>query len=561
MNPHPDTIKAGNQDDTGYDTLDEIRRDMVEGLAAIEAGAVQAPEPEQPVKRGRPAARDLTVKALEDAGLELRLSTRGEAFARIRRHDHIETYKLRSGGFARAVRIIAHEADIACSRNAVDEALDLLEARAYSEGQLKEVFRRSGPCQRDSRDSHPPLCDVVNSLCIDPGRPDWKLWLLGSGNGPELIDAADPRSPWLVRGPAFGTMPEPIPGGNLDELFDYVNIEEKDRPLVLSAMFHAWRPGVAQPIINLVGENGSAKTTSIRDVRQIVDPSTADIGAMPRTADELLVVCASSIFASFDNASHLDAELSDALCVVSTGGSRLTRKLYSDGDLSVVSARAQTWINGISEIVTRGDLASRAVILSCPVMDPSRRRSDSDINNCFNLAAGRILGALFQHVDATLSTCLSSVQCEKRIRPRMADFSDSGEAFCRTLGMPSGTFDELLSRNQGQATETILEASPVAEAIMRRIKERGTISMPVSALLPELSILAGEAAHSRNWPSTAVALASAVRRIAPALRAAGFTVENGRNHSGRYLHIATMERDCHDCHADTVKAGEMGLSS
>ncbi|MGD9938757.1 MAG: hypothetical protein AB7T74_03025 [Clostridia bacterium] len=533
--------------------MDELAAEM----QAINSDKQEPPEPvqEREIKRGRPAARDKIVSALEDAGLELALS-KGEAYVRIRRHDHAENYKLRSGGFSRASRIVAHEAGIACSRNAIDEAHDLLEARAYSEGKEISVYRRSGPCRRDSRDGHGLLCDIENKLCIDPGRADWKLWLLGTGKGPELINSDDPRAPWLVRGSAFGPMPEPEDGGNLDELFNYVNVDEKDRLLILPTMLHAWRPKMAQPIIDLIGEQGSGKTGSIKSIIQIVDPSTADIGAMPRTADEFLVVASSSIVVAFDNASHLDAELSDALCVASTGGSRLTRKLYSDGDLSILTARAQIWLNGIPDVVLRGDVASRSLVVPCPVIDPERRRSESDIAASFSAAAPRILGALLRHVDATLSTSLPSVQCEKRLRPRMADFSDSGEAFCRTLGYPAGTFDELLANNQGQAIETVLEASPVAEVIMRRIRERGNISMPASALLPELTTLAGEAAHTRSWPSTPVALASAVRRIAPALRSAGFSVESGRNHSGRYLHIATMGGDRRDCHAVAPSAGE-----
>lgn len=505
----------------------------------------EAVEAERAKRRGRPPARDLLLAALEDAGLRL-YQANGEAYASIRVDGHQENHRLRAASFSMAARILAHRAGAACSRNAVDEVLDALEARAFAEGVKTAAYRRAGPALRDTvtvcdgRDGDFYCVNGVNQIVLDPGRPDWRFYLLGTGEGPRLIDSDDPRAPLLVRGPAFAPLPEPTTGGALEELFEFVNVVDEDRLLVLAALMHAWRPGVAQPIVNPLGEHGSLKTSSVRAARALIDPSHADVGTLPRTADELFVVGASSIVAAFDNASHLDAELSDALCVLATGGSRLTRKLYSDGDLSVISARAQVWLNGISDLVTRGDLASRAVILNCPPLEPSRRRSDADVRAAFATAAPRIFGALLERVDVTLATPLPSVQQEKRERPRLADYSDTGEALARSLGYAPGTFDELLIRNQNQAADTVLESSPVAEAIMRRVRERGPIDMSPSGLLPELTALAGEAAHARSWPGTPVALAGAVRRIAPALRAAGFNVETGRNHAGRYLRVSTI---------------------
>ena len=76
---------------------------------------------------------------------------------------------------------------------------------------------------------------------------------------------------------------------------------------------------------------------------------------------------------AFDNVSGLPARVSDTLCRLATGGGFAARQLYTDADEALFDAARPAILNGIEDIVTRPDLADRAVFLT---LDPSRRRAE-----------------------------------------------------------------------------------------------------------------------------------------------------------------------------------------
>ena len=64
---------------------------------------------------------------------------------------------------------------------------------------------------------------------------------------------------------------------------------------------------------------------------------------------------------AFDNVSGLPAWISDTLCRLAAGGGFAVRQLYTDQDEVLFDAARPVILNGIEDIVTRPDLADRAV--------------------------------------------------------------------------------------------------------------------------------------------------------------------------------------------------------
>jgi hypothetical protein len=73
-------------------------------------------------------------------------------------------------------------------------------------------------------------------------------------------------------------------------------------------------------VLALDGEQGSAKTTTARMLRRLVDPNHADARAAPHDERDLLVAARNGRVVALDNLSGLDAATADALCRVATGG-------------------------------------------------------------------------------------------------------------------------------------------------------------------------------------------------------------------------------------------------
>ncbi len=96
-------------------------------------------------------------------------------------------------------------------------------------------------------------------------------------------------------------------------------------------------PGNQCPIAILDGSAGSAKSSTLATLIEILDPKVGAMAGEPSSEDDLVVSAYQSAVMSFDNVDTL-ARLSDALCRLSTGGGLSKRKLYSDGDVFAVDA-------------------------------------------------------------------------------------------------------------------------------------------------------------------------------------------------------------------------------
>jgi hypothetical protein len=97
---------------------------------------------------------------------------------------------------------------------------------------------------------------------------------------------------------------------------------------------------------------------------------------------------------AFDNLSSLPSWLSDALCRLASGGSFALRQLYTDADEVLFQAARPTILNGIEDVITRQDLADRAIFLTTGSLRDEQRRPEAEIWREFELARPRILGAL-----------------------------------------------------------------------------------------------------------------------------------------------------------------------
>ena len=71
-------------------------------------------------------------------------------------------------------------------------------------------------------------------------------------------------------------------GGSLDELWQFVNIREEELALVLAWLVQALCPTGPYPILCLYGQQGSAKSTTTRVLRTLIDPCTDLSRAEPR---------------------------------------------------------------------------------------------------------------------------------------------------------------------------------------------------------------------------------------------------------------------------------------
>jgi hypothetical protein len=365
-------------------------------------------------------------------------------------------------------------------------------------------------------------------IYLDLGDEQWQVVEVTAG-GWRITTDAPVR---FRRRPGMSALPVPVRGGKLEELRDYVNLgSDDDWRLLVAHLLSTARPAGPYLVLALHGEQGSAKSTTAHLLRELIDPNTAPLRAAPKDVRDLMIAANASWVISFDNLSYVSAQLSDALCRLSTGGGFATRELYSDDDERIFDAKRPVILNGIEEVVTRSDLLDRTLLLTLPTIRKGKRRDEKEFWLSFREAQPRILGALLDALSAALAN-IGETKLEEK--PRMADFALWVTAAEPGLGWEPSSFMRSYLGNREQADLLALEANTIGPLLLA-IAEDG-FAGSATELLELLAARADEKLlKSRSWPKNGRALSGQVRRLAPNLRALGVTVDFDRSSDERTI--------------------------
>ncbi|MBU3887218.1 ATP-binding protein [Methylosinus sp. KRF6] len=448
------------------------------------------------------------------------------AYASFRTKDHRENCALSSKEFARFVAARAYAQGVTPpSSSTLADALRVLEARALNDGPLKKPFRRVG--MRDGL------------WYLDLGDPRWRVVEIRPAGWSILEDHDLP----MVRSTAMCELPEPARLNNgVETLKPFVNSHDDAFKLVVAWLLSALAPRGPYPVLILNGEQGSAKSTLSKLLRNLVDPNIAPLRAMPKDETDLLVSATHSHVVAIDNISKVSAEMSDAICRIATGGGLASRAKFTDGDEFVVYTRNPVILNGIPSLASRPDLASRAIVIHLDPIPDERRKTEEEQEAAWAEAFPLVLGGL---LDA-LTCALNNIANVKLARAaRMADFEKLIEAASPALEWASGEFSRIYLDNQAELDSAAIESDVVASAILSLVRDDhpGGWSGTASRLLELLAQKVNETIRrSRDWPASPISLGNRLARIGPVLRRNGVLVS--RKHSGeRVITIAPIKTE------------------
>ena len=333
----------------------------------------------------------------------------------------------------------------------------------------------------------------------------------------------------FIRPKGMRPLPNPERGGSLESLRKLLTVDDADWLLFIAWLTQALRPTGPYPVLTLAGEQGSAKSTTAKIARTMVDPHVAMLRGEPRENRDLMIGACNGWMIALDNISYLSDWLSDGLCRLATGGGFATRSLYTDSEEIYLDATRPVIIASIEDVVRRGDLADRCVTLTLRPITEAKRRTEQALWAQIDTDAPGIMGAILDAVAAGLRK-LPTIELAKL--PRMADFGKWGEAVCQGLGKQPGEFLAVYATNRQQANESVLEESLVAHHLRTMMADTVNWNGPQkwegtsSELLAKLGTSAGEkVVQSKRWPKNPRSLSGSLRRLAPSLRTIGIMVE------------------------------------
>lgn len=460
----------------------------------------------------RPTQADIMIEIAGAA--ELFHAPDGTAYADLTIEGHRETWQVRRKGFQLWLdRQFFERTGGAPSSEARQMALAVIEAQARFDGPERPVCLRVG--------------GLDGKLYLDLGDEAWRAVEIAA-SGWRVIHSPPIR---FRRAPGMRPLPMPVRGGSVDFLGRLLNLRsDDDLVLIVAWMLAALRNQGPYPLLVLSGEQGSAKSTFTAILRALLDPNAAPLRALPREDRDLFIAAGNGHVLAFDNLSGLPASISDTLCRLATGGGFAVRQLYSDQEEVLFEAARPIILNGIEDIVTRSDLADRAIFVRLEAIPEERRRPEAEVRNEFEREGPRILGALLDALAKGLR-CLPEIHFRKL--PRMADFVHWASA-CETAFRPAGTFISAYSRNRDAADEDVIDADPVATALCNFMMERTEWTGTASGLLEELAKVAGpRTAGFRTWPGSPNVLSGRLKRVVTVLRKVGLALAFERNGHAR----------------------------
>lgn len=475
--------------------------------------------------RGRgPTQADILIGLAQSADLFHTADDAG--FADLDINGHRETWPIRGKGFRRwLARRFFKATGGAPSSEALQSALNVIEARAHFDAAERQVHIRVG--------------GLDGRLYLDLGDETWRAVEI-EPTGWRVIENPPVR---FRRASGVKPIPIPVAGGSIETLRSFLNVQtDADFVLVVAWALACLRNCGPYPVIVLSGEQGSAKSTFSAILRALLDPNTAPLRALPREDRDLFIAASNGHVLAFDNVSGLPAWISDTLCRLATGGGFAVRQLYTDQDEVLFDAARPVVLNGIEDIVTRPDLADRAVFLTLEPIPEERRRPEAELWAAFQSERPRLLGVL---LDAVVEGLKRLPETRLPRLPRMADFALWATA-CETALWPAGTFWAAYSSNREDAVEGVIDADPIAAAVRALMAARTEWTGTASELLGALGVMAGErVAKAKTWPDSPRALAGRLRRAATFLRKIGIEIGFGREGRARtrVIRITTAPAD------------------
>jgi hypothetical protein len=441
-----------------------------------------------------------------------------EAYATVPQDMRKETWPLRSRGFRRWLRYMFYVKEkqrlggvnepAPLRETMIADALAQLEAKAMFEGVRRQAYRRVA--EHDGR--------IYLDLC----NKNWEVVEI-SAEGWRIVEAGEVPVRF-VRSKGMDELPAPAGYGSVDSLRELLNLGDEGEHafrLILAWLMQALRARGPYPVLVLLGERGSAKSTAARILRSLVDPSTVPLRTRPRTPHDLYIDATSSWVISLDNISSLPKWLSDVLCMLSTGGGFSTRTLFTDREQELFEAMRPVILNGITDVVTADDLVNRSLIVRLPALAKGSYRTEREIQRTLRDFRPLILNVL---VDAAVEGLRRVDDVQVQALPRMGDFAAWAVATEEALDGEHGAFMRALGISDEEGAQQALETSPLAEPIYELARNawpnawEGT----ATALLQRLRDFADEElTHSKDWPRSASVLSRRLSRLATLFRDVG----------------------------------------
>lgn len=293
-------------------------------------------------------------------------------------------------------------------------------------------------------------------------------------------------------------------------------------------------------ILILLGLQGSGKSTFVKMIKMLIDPTAAPLRTIPKSEHDLLIAAKNNWLLAFDNVSAISPAMSDALCRLSTGAGLSTRKLYRDEDETIFDVRRPIIINGKTNMVTKSDLADRGIFLTMKRIDKKKRKREKELLEEFKKKIPLFLGFFLDGLSAALR---NSNRIKLKELPRMADFVHFVAASMGSVFKSKDAFVKAYEKHERIKSRKMIYSDPVGREIIKLVRKShggwsGTPSDLFQALENGLDPnLKDRIINHKSWPKIPNALSARINELTQPFREIGYEVDFGRSSRKREISI------------------------
>jgi hypothetical protein len=504
---------------TAEEILDSIRVALPDYLAdEDETTDVAAEELEHSTSRKKSVAKTLIQLALKHGSLWH--DSTGAGWIDFTVDGNLQTARIRSKRFRDFLaRVLWEREERSINSEGWSEAVNTLEGIARFKGPEREAFLRVGKHE--------------NCIYIDLGTEDWSVVRV-SPSGWEIIPYIN--CPIRFYRPDC-QLPLPIPtrGGSLDDLWQLLNVQETDRPLVLGWLLSCLTPDGSKPILTLSGAKGAGKSSAATLLKKLTDPTKVSLLGTVEDSQTTAVAALNRWVLCYDNLTHLSLEQQNLLCRVSTGEGYARRTLYTDLEETCLEFRRPQILTGIDLVPTRPDLLDRCLIVRLERISEEDRLTEEELETLTLSLLPGIYGALLD----LLATALRNLPTtQPATLPRMATFAQ----LCIAAGIPS--FVEAYATNIEVGNQAAVEANPLTDGILALLDAHdGHWQGTATELIQRLQAL-----DPTNREFQKLSASSVGKKLASSLRgdlaAVGVKVGQGKGNKGqRFLTLSRVSQE------------------
>ena len=439
------------------------------------------------------------------------------------------------------------------NRHNIEEICDYLASVAEIDGEERRLGVRLFKELGEYGDLKTILYDTRNGMAVKTTANGWSLV-----STPPCFK----HFPHQMR----QVLPEQTDSRNLEILREFVNIEDDSDWLVfLVFVVSAMVPDSPSVLLCMNGDMGAGKSESLRMVVKLVDPSALMDGMkMTWRAEDLVRYASKNSILFFDNLSKITDNQSDDLCKVCTGGSLTVRRLYTNNDEEVYHICRPVLISGIPRLIHRADLNDRSIILTVKRIPEKKRKTQAELDACFNDAKPKILGAIFN----VLADAIKKYPLiEPKEHPRSADWYRLACSIAASLdGHTQSEFELAFKRVKDRQFEYALDESPVAMAAKFLVDKCGGQWSGTATALMGFDVQSAEETLTDDevnftqylqdhpaWPKNVSVFGKELARCRPLLDALGIDMIHGEKGKGifkdnrRYIQLTDRNRNQDVC--------------